>query len=850
MPLICYTLTIFPFLLTVCLPAFPSRAPRRQDDRFVDTCLVDALRAHRYKVPYTGNGPFWAVADGSEMLKPLHKTIRPGSCSDLSAEGEYVLGYQRHFVALRRRYDTLEINLTNRSHQWCKCELSSTHKHALFGPCSHGIMWLNPQYIEGVFVVADVSTMSVPLSDYNGGSLPSDHTDDALPDAMTESDRTRCTVTYTLGGRWGVRGRFSAGEVPYDAVAEEAEAGERNMKVVPVCKKNEVASILLLVVPSFAAHTHCHPVYCLFRFGAEQLDHAVIVPFLPQPSWSGLWDYLDKAYGFVRPRGARYELQVHGMTVQETDDLAWLPHRSVVKLMSTTHAHPSVGPPVGTRPPWHSTAESMRRWHECGLCTMRLRNCAARNVCPSCKKLLRSLLPGDYHKIAATGGLGEMCSLHCAAVEHDIRPNPDRPEQITTVVFPLCAHPLRVQANIGTRFTAGDSFAHFELMPGSTTGRPLWQASFETHGFATHQGLPGDYNGASLHSELVRTIDLYVCVRRVELMTHTCSEFIHELVARPSLWTLFPSPMDLTSSGSDWMSAFYFARDRCREMAAAVPFDVLHIQSLPGRALSDFQRAVKRFFTLMRLLLLVTPHHAAVDYALWPSPFDITLTNRQWERWCLHVRQAARVASGEEDLIGGARMAIPAACPARFTSLLSELRHNWDAFCLHPVLLHLLPSIDKPMSSESQWNAELRVVSGIITALRDKDHASFVKLFMFKYGDFVEMHMYVLSLLPHRDDDPNMWERRCVSVILLVHVLTSYPEIHLQSNDGLHVRATTIHLSQHIDFTDSTSSQTVRLSTPAGPIDKDVCGGSQTEIEKQDVTTSLASASCYLSSYE
>ena len=42
----------------------------RCDDCFKDVCLVDALRAHGFKVPYTGDGPFWAIADGNRFLQP------------------------------------------------------------------------------------------------------------------------------------------------------------------------------------------------------------------------------------------------------------------------------------------------------------------------------------------------------------------------------------------------------------------------------------------------------------------------------------------------------------------------------------------------------------------------------------------------------------------------------------------------------------------------------------------------------------------------------------------------------------------------------------------------------------
>ena len=35
------------------------------------TCLVDCLRARGLKVPYTSQGPFWAIADGCRFTEPF-----------------------------------------------------------------------------------------------------------------------------------------------------------------------------------------------------------------------------------------------------------------------------------------------------------------------------------------------------------------------------------------------------------------------------------------------------------------------------------------------------------------------------------------------------------------------------------------------------------------------------------------------------------------------------------------------------------------------------------------------------------------------------------------------------------
>jgi hypothetical protein len=45
-------------------------------ERFREVCLIDSLRAHRYKVQYTADGPFWAMADGNKFLRPWQNLCR------------------------------------------------------------------------------------------------------------------------------------------------------------------------------------------------------------------------------------------------------------------------------------------------------------------------------------------------------------------------------------------------------------------------------------------------------------------------------------------------------------------------------------------------------------------------------------------------------------------------------------------------------------------------------------------------------------------------------------------------------------------------------------------------------
>lgn len=59
--------------------SFPKQKPQKEasmpvitSDRRTDVCFVNAFRSLGVHVPYyLGDGPFWALADGTEMLRPF-----------------------------------------------------------------------------------------------------------------------------------------------------------------------------------------------------------------------------------------------------------------------------------------------------------------------------------------------------------------------------------------------------------------------------------------------------------------------------------------------------------------------------------------------------------------------------------------------------------------------------------------------------------------------------------------------------------------------------------------------------------------------------------------------------------
>ena len=51
-------------------------------------------------MPYTRSGPFWALADGNEMLAPHGARLVPASTLTFPDDGKYLLYRQGHFVSL------------------------------------------------------------------------------------------------------------------------------------------------------------------------------------------------------------------------------------------------------------------------------------------------------------------------------------------------------------------------------------------------------------------------------------------------------------------------------------------------------------------------------------------------------------------------------------------------------------------------------------------------------------------------------------------------------------------------------------------------------------------------------
>lgn len=148
-------------------------APRRRiQERFKSVCLVDALRAFRYKVPYLGHGPFWAIKDGSKFLEPfkllfcnlssliastqfckcafiqwcLRKHVRSVSPEALKRDGQFLLYYSNHFIACRVCDGQVQINFSHRSHTWVTALLHH------FGACATPVVHDSVSSLAFVFI--------------------------------------------------------------------------------------------------------------------------------------------------------------------------------------------------------------------------------------------------------------------------------------------------------------------------------------------------------------------------------------------------------------------------------------------------------------------------------------------------------------------------------------------------------------------------------------------------------------------------------------------------------------------------------------------------------------------------
>ena len=91
-------------------------AATRHITRHKNVCLIDALRGLGVKVPYTKDGPFWAMADGNPMLSRFGQVLQRVAKSDVMGKGKYVLYRNGHFVGLEVLHEGAFLHVSCRRH--------------------------------------------------------------------------------------------------------------------------------------------------------------------------------------------------------------------------------------------------------------------------------------------------------------------------------------------------------------------------------------------------------------------------------------------------------------------------------------------------------------------------------------------------------------------------------------------------------------------------------------------------------------------------------------------------------------------------------------------------------------
>ena len=331
------------------------------------------------------------------------------------------------------------------------------------------------------------------LQDYVGGSRHNTTQYEDLPVIYQVSDRVREMRIYRFGERLNCRLRCLQGEVPLHIVETACNNASLQICALPVHVTDNRRTLLFMATPFFPASQH-RVTYCLFSIGDQGLEHAVVVPFLPRPSWDGLWAYLDIAYGLLKPRNVAFEIESSGFCFREGDDLAWLPPQGVARLTTAPNETMQIQlPPFnGTQPRWPDQEEIFVRWYESHATVLSIRFCAQRQKCSLCKKPLADFPTEKYQRLAREGRLGCEVMNICGLVTHQIRFHESGRHIQRAMKVPLCVHPSLLELHFGVKCSWGHEARQFELLPGSCTGVPTWQACSVAGGFAAAQGMSGD----------------------------------------------------------------------------------------------------------------------------------------------------------------------------------------------------------------------------------------------------------------------------------------------------------------------------------------------------------------------
>ena len=305
------------------------------------------------------------------------------------------------------------------------------------------------------------------------------------------STNRRCRIFF-FGQRRSTLIGISPGEVPFDVVARAYNINRPGCRALPVILfDKEVRTLMFMAVPFYLLGT-TRISFCLFELGDAGIEQAVIIPFLPYPSWDGVWSYLDIAFGFLKTRGNRYRLEVGECCLQESDDISWLPVGCHVRLTSERRSTQIALPPLaGSAFAWPETEDMFVRWFQSEHTIVKAAMCRRRQLCYACGRRVSDVDCKKYIGLAKQGTLGQHCADTCGDVSHLIRPSVSSKTQYE-IQIPMCIHPALISLYLGTLHAFGNDFVNFELLPGSSVGKPIWQEAAIVSGFSRKQSMSGD----------------------------------------------------------------------------------------------------------------------------------------------------------------------------------------------------------------------------------------------------------------------------------------------------------------------------------------------------------------------
>ncbi|CAE7544956.1 unnamed protein product [Symbiodinium natans] len=360
-----------------------------------------------------------------------------------------------------------------------------------------------------------------------------------LPTIYQACSTVRRARIFFFGKRFNSIIAIQPGEVPMDVASTAYDNDRFGCQVLPAVPFDRTLRTLMFLSVPFFPSGNQRIYFCLFEIGFSGVDDGIVVPFLPYPSWEGIWSYLQIAYGYVKPVSSRFRIEVGECTFEECDDISWIPNCCLARITSHEDS------PQIALPPWHGsdlrwprTEELFVRLYQCEAMMQKIALCRSRQRCAACGRTKNPNFDCiAYMTKAKQGSLGEACGVQCADISHVVRVNKGSSTLSHEISVPLCIHPMLITLFLGAVHANGHEHVNFELLPGSTIEKPIWKEAATVGGFSVIQGLSGDpppvkdnapehssdYLGGSLPLDIMRDLTLfYFSPSHLQVLAATC----------------------------------------------------------------------------------------------------------------------------------------------------------------------------------------------------------------------------------------------------------------------------------------------------------------------------------------